>query len=397
MSIRKRLLAVLLLAVPTGMQGATVLYLNSSTSSLTVDGDDAVARNLKTSRGSALASFVKDTQAGPVTPPTTGTQWTINSASDQKISWLSDPVASTTFLSGIATINAWAKDNSTAANVAITGEILRVDSSGVILGTVVSCLLNRIELGQTASPQNWTKTMTNTTLEVGDRLAVRFYVSDASGFTMAAGYLATIYFNTQNPGTSGDSFISLPQTISFQAATPTITATLTNSPTPVNTSTLTFTLTPSETLTQTPSSHTYTLTPPTQSLLFMPVSTQAPQTVLTPSIGYGIQVIRVENSRSSSSGTEYEIYGGGATVISVNPKQAIVGVIGNGLPIGTSGNFMTLPLGSPLTLRERTPVAVASAGGVTYPYIIFNYKEIFIGSATATFTVTATPTFTPVP
>ncbi len=414
MKCRPLSFVALFLALPAFVPASTVLYLNSTQSSVTAEGDDVPARNLRLTRGSGLTSFIKDTQAGPVTPPTSGTQWTVNVASDEKVSFVSDQVSVRTVLSGNATINAWAKDNSTAANIALTAEILHLDSTGAYIETYVTVLLNRPELGQSASNQNWAKLITGSALEIGDRIGVRFHVSDASGVVMAQGYTATLYFGTQNPGTTGDSFVSFAQTIPFSTYTPTITPTPANtftptlSFTPSHTPTLSYTLSPTRTLTFTPSSFTATLSPTMVSSLFNAVSNTAPQTVTTPLAGNVLELVSWSWERGTSSiGGNLELYGCGPSNIQTPgvPLDIISSGSTNRSNLGGGPGYPTLGLGQGICFREPTPSAPTTVGGAINPQLVVRYRNLFIGTATPTvtqtFTVTPTftitPTFTPTP
>lgn len=398
---------------------ADILYLRNSLDSITVGSDGAPARVLSLTRGASDVAFTKSTVNGPIGVLGAADQFTISSAGGLKISWATPPLDAMT-ISGSIVIKTWGSESSTAANATLTLEVLRLGPSGEVLGIIGAAKRSNPELGTATTSIAWTITATTTSIGYGERIGVRVYGDDAIGVTQASGRTLTFRFNGANPGASGDTSIQISQTLSFATVTPTLTATvsatLTITPTnsPTSSVTPTYTITPTATLTATPTftttststgtstftptatptftsvfTNTFTtsLSPTAISIMFAPVSSVGPQTIMTPVTGYGISVERASFNYGASS-PRFELFGGPGTIISAANVVPLAYNLAasnndNGL-LGSSGSFPTLGLGVNLVLREGTPTAPSAAGGVTVPLVLIQARQIFIGTATLT-------------
>ncbi|OGR65738.1 MAG: hypothetical protein A2X31_09895 [Elusimicrobia bacterium GWB2_63_22] len=199
--------ALLSVGVPAA-RAATAVYLGDTVSSVNPGDDDE--RRLNRLRGSSAVVYAKNTLAGPVTPPTTGTQIT-RTAGGTAMVWYSDPLDEVT-ISGNVTFNIWSMESSNSANAAITGELLRADASGTLLSTIATVRTTTTELSKfSLTLYNWVRTPVPTALANGDRLAVRLYVDDAS--TLSAGFTVTVSLDGPTAGASGDTWVSMVETL----------------------------------------------------------------------------------------------------------------------------------------------------------------------------------------
>ena len=180
---------------------ATTVYLGDTVSSINPGGDDE--RRLNRVRGAAAATYLKDTLAGPVTPPSSAVQAT-RAAGGTPVIWYSDPLDEVT-ISGNVTFNLWAQQSFHKANSAFTGELLRASASGAIQSVIAAVHVPASELSNTLAAVSWTSTPAPTALANGERLALRLYIDDAGG-TMASGYTVTMTLDGPAAGASGDTW-----------------------------------------------------------------------------------------------------------------------------------------------------------------------------------------------
>jgi len=192
---------------------ATKLYLRTDTSSINPGSDDE--RQLSTSKGTAASTMVKNTVAGAVTPPTAATQFTV-SAGGTNVIWYSEPFLNGQTISGAVTFNIWAHESATAANATITAELVRANNAGTVQSVIAAVVLSRTELTTTSAVQNWSNaTVSSTAMSAGDRLAVRVYIDDGNGVTMASGRTVTITIAGPTDGADGDSYVQLTEDVRF--------------------------------------------------------------------------------------------------------------------------------------------------------------------------------------
>jgi hypothetical protein len=201
-------------------RAGTRLYLRDIISAVNPGPDDE--RLISVSAGQGAVTFIKDTVAGPVTPPTTPTQFTGFSAGPV-LTWYSHPLKAVT-ISGNLTFNLWAMENNVLANATVTAELLRADNSGNITATIATAVLDRVELTTAFGLQNWTKTPGVTSLVDGDRLALRLYIDDAGGVTMTTSRQVSLSLGGGIGGVSGDSWVEMAETLKFPPVSPAVTS-----------------------------------------------------------------------------------------------------------------------------------------------------------------------------
>lgn len=189
------------------LQVVTKLYLRDEVSTANPAGDTGEERRLSPLRGPASVTYTKDTIAGAVTPPTSATQITRASGGAVQ-TWYSMPLDAVTIVSSI-TYNIRAYESAAQANATVTGVLYRTDNSGVIISTVAAALIPRAELTTADAAQTWTIQPTPTTFNNGDRLALRLYIDDGNGVTMASG--RSVYVTVGGPtlNAAGDSWIQV--------------------------------------------------------------------------------------------------------------------------------------------------------------------------------------------
>lgn len=190
------------LAPAPPLHAAWKLYLQDSNASVNPDGGDD--RQLLYTPGVGLVTYTKNTLVGPVTPPTSATQFTAVAAGAVQ-SWYTYPLDRVT-ISGSVTFNIWARESATQANASITGVLYRANSSGVVISTIATATLNRTELTTTLAANNWSVTPTLTTLAYGDRLLLQLYIDDGGTSTMASLRTVTATLAGPTGGVSGDSW-----------------------------------------------------------------------------------------------------------------------------------------------------------------------------------------------
>jgi hypothetical protein len=192
---------------------ATTLYFRAAAASaaaiqtLKLDGTNGgfYPQALSTSRGTTATPVGGSTAAGPTDGVETG-------GSSQR-EWLSEPLAAAVTISGSITWNLRAYESSMSANVAINGIIEKLSGvDGAV--TLIDKTTRTTELGTTEAAANFAETpAAGVSLAKGDRIRVRVFADDAG--TMANGY--NFYFMQDGPtaGASGDSYLTLTETLSF--------------------------------------------------------------------------------------------------------------------------------------------------------------------------------------
>ncbi|MEW5907083.1 MAG: fibronectin type III domain-containing protein [Elusimicrobiota bacterium] len=191
------------------LQTVTKLYLRDDVS--TANPDAAEERILSTQRGAASVTYTKSTVAGPVTPPTTATQFTKASGGAVQ-TWYTPPLDAVTIVSSV-TFNLRAWESATQANATVTAELYRASNSGGIISTIVSALIPRPELGTGDAAQTWTREPSPTALSNGDRLALRVFIDDGDGVTMASGRSVYMSINGPTANAAGDSWVQVLETL----------------------------------------------------------------------------------------------------------------------------------------------------------------------------------------
>lgn len=199
---------------------ATKLFLRSATSDRGTGNNDANLRGspflwnnllLSTTAGAATVTNGANTVAGP----TAGVEVAPGSTTVALV-WISPPLDVAVTVSGSITWNIWGRESLAAANVAINGQIERIDgATGAI--TLIDATARTIELAVSASVNsvnNFAETpAAGVACKRGDRLRVRIYGDDAG--TMASAQSFTIGYDGPTAAADGDTWVQLTENLIF--------------------------------------------------------------------------------------------------------------------------------------------------------------------------------------
>jgi hypothetical protein len=130
--------------------------------------------------------------------------------------WISRPLDADITISGSITWNIWGRESLAAANVAINGQIERVDgATGTI--TLIDKTARTTEMAihaTTNSVSNFSETPgAGVACKRGDRLRVRIFGDDAG--TMAAGQSFTVGYNGPTAAVNGDTWVQVTENLTF--------------------------------------------------------------------------------------------------------------------------------------------------------------------------------------
>ncbi len=198
-------LAILLLLVcPTAAQ--TKLFMRDSTSAI------SGYKEMLTTGGAALTTAVTNS----VTGPTGGVQWT-KTAGGSVLAWVSPPLQDPATISGILTLNAWARESAAQCNCGVQVTVHKYTG-----GAEQASFLNTekgTELTSSAALQSWTATPVSTAFAAGDRIVVKWLSNDAGG-TMASGRTVTGDYDGATNGADGDTWVQFTENLTFEAPPP---------------------------------------------------------------------------------------------------------------------------------------------------------------------------------
>lgn len=195
---------------------STKIYLHAATATPTVGTDST--HYADTSPGAVVpasaTTYVTSTVTGPTAPIQTTT-----TGGGAALTWISAPISNAVTIAGTATINIRAKVDNAAANATVEGQILRLDSGGNILSTVVAVPPVTIPSSLTTSDAaiNYTATPSSTAFSVGDLIGFRIFIDDGNAATMATGHTVTISIDAgQGLATAGDTWIQFTEQVIMQ-------------------------------------------------------------------------------------------------------------------------------------------------------------------------------------
>lgn len=192
-------------AVPSG----TVVYLTDTASD--VNPGAAVEKEAWTGRGSGSVDSITNTANGWTAP----IQVT-NTAGGTVIEWYTKQLAAFT-LGGICRFNIRARESNAAATASVKAEVAVTGSDGsspTVVG--VACIAGP-SFGEVATSD------TAYTADVGvddtavtdqQRLRLRVYVDDTARAALVTGHTVTITYNGTSAAAAGDTYVTLPQSIS---------------------------------------------------------------------------------------------------------------------------------------------------------------------------------------
>lgn len=200
----KRLIALLLLSFP--LCGATKLYLRD-----TKVNAIGVYRDLLDAAGASVVNGVVNTTSGYA-----DIQWT-KTGGGELLTFISGRTPTGGFtLAGNITFSIWGKYNADAANTEARVRVFRRTAAGTETEVGGGPFDKNLRYTTTIREDVWTGTPTSTAFAVDDRLILKVYITYAGTSPMVGGYTSTINYDAADAAT-GDSFISLTETVAFKA------------------------------------------------------------------------------------------------------------------------------------------------------------------------------------
>lgn len=197
---------------------ATTLYPQSTAATLSRGGGDPsiagggaatqwAAYPLLTTRGSA-SSVINTTTNGNDAEITGGTTR----------EWLSPSIDGDYTISGSITFNIRCEESAMTTNAGVRAILERVGPDGFIVSTIVDSAQG-LEVDTAEAAQNWSVTPTSTSVTKGDRIRLRILVNSYAG-TLATGDTFAVYVAGPTANATGDTYITLTETIGFLTAAP---------------------------------------------------------------------------------------------------------------------------------------------------------------------------------
>lgn len=178
----------------------------------------AIEKEMWTSRGDGVNSIVVNTAAGWTAP----IQWT-DSGGGTVVEWYSKQLQAFT-LANLVRCNLRALESATSANASIRAElaICNSDGSGAAIWAAQdfqSTSLGDWELGTSEAAKVFDIAGDDTAVTDGQRLRLRVYIDDGSDTAMGASQTCTLFYDGTSGGASGDSYITLSQSVTEFAQT----------------------------------------------------------------------------------------------------------------------------------------------------------------------------------
>jgi hypothetical protein len=196
-------------ALPTG----TVLYLRDTASDANPGAE--TEKVLGFSRGASAVSKVVNTAAGPTAP----IQWT-DGGGGAALGWYSTQLNAAT-LGGVATVNVRVlESNSLAlANGRIQLYITNADGGSPVLWATS---YRWVDFGLSEAAIVYTLSGPATSIAAQQRILLRPYIDDGYlDAPLVTGHTATLFYDGPTAGASGDSYLTLPMTVTeFVAGNP---------------------------------------------------------------------------------------------------------------------------------------------------------------------------------
>jgi len=136
-----------------------------------------------------------------------------------RLEYISAPLSADATVSGTIAVHVWSYENNMSANATIGCVIEQLGPTGSVVAEIGRGLLGTEVSSSAATAYDWNITPTSTGLKKGDRLRARLYIDDATGINMGTGYFVNFYTTGNTAGVSGDSYITLTETLSFAGDT----------------------------------------------------------------------------------------------------------------------------------------------------------------------------------
>lgn len=172
----------------------------------------AVEKEMWTSRGDGVNSIVRNTAAGWTAP----LQWT-DSAGGTVVEWYSKQLTAFT-LSGLVRCNLRCLESSADAQAGLRAELAVCDNDGTNVAVwgatgYVSSTTSLQELDTTEAAHVLDIAGDDLSVTSGQRLRLRVFLDDQDQIQLVTGHSATLYYDGTSGGASGDSYITLSQTV----------------------------------------------------------------------------------------------------------------------------------------------------------------------------------------
>jgi hypothetical protein len=192
----------------TTAPSGSILYLTDSASAVDPNGASYDAKEAWTSRGAGVVSVSTDSVAGPSTPLLARI-----TGADNFIEWFTKGLTAFT-LSGLVACNIRANQSSFTPHLSVRCEIA-VCATGGTSPVVWGAANDGVELpSSTETAMTFNVAGDDTAVTDGQRLRIRIYFDDARGTAMLSTTDAgVLYYAGTSAAASGDTYITLPQTV----------------------------------------------------------------------------------------------------------------------------------------------------------------------------------------
>jgi hypothetical protein len=198
-----------LTTAPTG----SVIYLTDTASAVDPNGASHDAKEAWTSRGAGMQQGSKAAVTGPTAPLLAKVTEAGNS-----LEWFTKGLSAFT-LSGLVSCNVRASEVNVATNAAARVEIAVCASDGTS-PVVWGASNDGNEIGATEGAMTFLVAGDDIAVTDGQRLRIRVLFDDGPVVAMASGFNLVLFYAGTSGGASGDTFITLPQTVTeFATAT----------------------------------------------------------------------------------------------------------------------------------------------------------------------------------
>jgi hypothetical protein len=201
------------LSFATSPSGTTFYFRDTASD---INPGSAVEKLAALTRGASAVSKVTNTVSGWTSP----VQWT-DGGGGSVIEWYTNPLAAFT-LTGAALANLRMRTNNASSNVSARMEVARVGGDGSSPTVWCTWCVSADVTGGDGGELDATAERADTcwlsgddlVISDGQRLRLRVFIEDTSNAAMATGYTATLWYDGPSAGASGDSYITLPQSVS---------------------------------------------------------------------------------------------------------------------------------------------------------------------------------------
>lgn len=187
---------------------ATTLALRNTTNNgISVGG--SIYYDMVPTFGSAADTAVVDTAASG-----TEIQWTDETTNDVEVVWVSGRAPAGGFTLTSVDLSIWCHESNMNANCGARARLFERTPGGTETEIGGGPFNDGVEFGTAAAEMLWTANVTDTVIEEDNRLVLKLYITNVG--TMAGGHTCTLTFNAAS-GATGDSFITLAETVTFKS------------------------------------------------------------------------------------------------------------------------------------------------------------------------------------